>query len=99
MAAVIRPAPTPTHAKRGQRNIEPITITDGAISGRICTGTGRGAERGPRHQVATPTSWLAFHTPISAANTRPQKMPVATGHAGSSSVGEVVSGFGHCRRG
>ena len=35
-----------------------------------CTGNGRGSPTGPSHHVATPSSRLAFHTPLQATNTR-----------------------------
>ena len=71
------------------------TITAGATNGTSITNNGRGSLIGPSHHVASPSSRLAFHTPVKATNTMIHVAPVTMRQPG---VSWPASGPGVARR-
>ncbi len=71
-------AAIPNHPNHRTLLIVPNTMRTGATNGLRRTGSGRGAERGPSHQVDSPSWTLAFQTAASAIVTPIQANAIVT---------------------
>ena len=84
IAAPTALAASPNHGRRRALFSVATTIAAGATNGSSITKNGRGSLIGPSHHVASPSSRLAFHTPVKATNTMTHVAPVTRRQPGVS---------------
>src|SRR5262245_20293807 len=82
IAAQTAAASSPYRGRRRTLLSASTTMTSGGTNGSSVTTNGRGSPSGPSHHVATPSSRLAFQTPLQATKARTHTAAVAIRHSG-----------------